>query len=168
MKFIIFLSLLFSAAIAADPYFVIENQDSLYYHGQKIVLLSTEHRYIGQVSYIKLSLSPYAIVHSLYVDPAYRGQGNAKSLLQKVLAVAAQYNVHTFFIQPGPFEFQRNTAISITGNERTVAMEKLVHLYESLGFYRIQNKILHWLLVILYRIFAIDEDAYYCMVYHMP
>jgi len=117
---------------------------------------------IGFVSYTKISLVPFYIIHNLYVYPRFRKKGYGKQLLQYVCSVIQQQGGTRAYIQPGPFEIVNGHTIK-DGILHEQKMQFLVHFYQKYGFQKV-NPVLTKISSVLYRLMHIPEDARYLMV----
>lgn len=121
------------------------------------LLCSLEEKAIGQISYKKIFDTSY-LLHTLYIDPQYRGQRYSHSLVD-----SAQNHLSSLakklYIQPGPFERGRQ----LEKAEKIVKSEKLIRLYTSYGFSPAsvrEKRVAYW----IYKCFVIDDDSSLLMV----
>lgn len=61
----------------------------------------------------------HAEVAGVYVEPAYRGCGNASRLVEAVLAEIARYGVRTTFLRPSPLSKSLYERLGFTEDDRS-------------------------------------------------
>jgi GNAT superfamily N-acetyltransferase len=124
--------------------------------------LYNDKQHIGFVSYCKIALVPFYVIHNLYVYPQYRKQGYGKKLLIYVCDSIKNQGAKKAYIQPGPFEIIDGKTVGIDPLYKQ-EIKRLITFYQDYGF----DNVGHTLSVIasfVYRLMNIDEDAQYLMV----
>ena len=61
----------------------------------------------------------HAEVAGVYVEPAYRGHGNASRLVEAVLAEITRYGVRTTFLRPSPLSKPLYERLGFTEDDRS-------------------------------------------------
>lgn len=103
---------------------------------QHKVVLQVQDTPVGFINYgVYLSSPTTAGFFSFYIEKKYRGVGNGRQLLKRSIAYLKEKGFKAITIRPGPFELdEQGHPVDLTGTEHTKAQEKLVRLYESVGF----------------------------------
>jgi GNAT superfamily N-acetyltransferase len=130
--------------------------------GKKIVMKVGKTR-VGFINYAQVNsfFNVYAL-YELYIDPAYRGKGYAKSLINYTCRRLFKMGAAKIFIQPGPFE-EEEEEDDLSDEEYKEKLLKIVCLYKSSGFYSAPN----WMKTMakgIYKTMGIIEDPKYLMI----
>jgi GNAT superfamily N-acetyltransferase len=126
------------------------------------VNLYNKDKRIGFISYTKTPIVPFYIIHSLYVQPQYRGQGYGKKLLLYVCDIIKTEGGRRAYIQPGPFEIVNGCAVNVDSLYQE-KIQRLIELYKKCGFKSVFYP-MTLLASMLYTIMGIQEDPRYLMV----
>lgn len=118
--------------------------------------------HIGFVSYRKIPLTSFYVVHSLYVNPNYRNQGYGKRLVMYVYNLIRCNGGTRIYIQPGPFEMENDKGVKVTKDYQE-RMRNLIAFYKKMGF-QWTHKVTSSFASFIYKIMGIDENAKYLMV----
>src|SRR5437879_3630524 len=100
------------------------------------IYMYENNQQIGFVSYRKIPLIPFYIIHNLYVYPQFRKKGYGKQLLQYVCSVVQQQGATRAYIQPGPFEIV-NGRTKKDGDLYEQNMQFLIQFYQKYGFQKV-------------------------------
>lgn len=139
-----------------------ELQPSKEYAHDIDINLYEDNTRIGFISYTKVFLVPFYIIHNLYVYPQYRWQGYGKKLLLYTCNIIKKLGAKRAYIQPGPFEIIKGRTVGV-GALYEQEMKRIIALYKKCGFRPIARATALFA-VLLYKLMSIDEDARYLMV----
>lgn len=118
---------------------------------------------IGFIRYTELPLSFY-IVHSFFVYPAFRNQGNGDILFKYALSVLKARKARLLFIQPGPFDITNHKFYNLPcGKEREEKIKRLINFYRKNGF-NYASWMYRKAAAVTYQLAQIEEDSRYLMV----
>ncbi len=132
--------------------------------GYKLIIYDKAD-YIGSITTLQLPGIRDHILLDLYIKPAFRGRGYAKTLLALAVQDLEAHAIKRIFIQPGPFERDGHDDVhQLTGDERQTKLASLERLYSSFGFRRANSTALSMLLRVVYTILGVHEDPTYVMV----
>lgn len=164
MKSFMLANILLSCFISSQLFSVMrfEIQPSQEHSSDGNVNLYNEDKRIGFVSYTKMPIVPFYIIHSLYVHPQYRGQGYGKKLLLYVCDVIKKQDARRAYIQPGPFEIVNGCTVDV-GALYKQKIQQFIELYKKCGFKSVSYP-MTLLADMIYKIMDIQQDAQYLMV----
>lgn len=122
-----------------------------------------ENEECGSITYNHYPFSIF-IIHSFFVPKQFRNQGIGTQLLIRTLEQMAPLQPHIIFIQPGPFELDKDCSqIHVPKEEYDNRMKILVNFYTKYGF-RSALAIVKKTAQLLYKLCGIEENAEYLMV----
>lgn len=130
-----------------------ENKICYYLDGQEI----------GFLSYTKMPLFSFYILHTLYVHPQYRNNGYGKYILEYACSCLKKLGASRLYIQPGPFEINEDGYLVTALASYDGRLESLIEFYRKSGFI-FASKLLACSAYFLYKCVGIDENAQYLMV----
>lgn len=126
-----------------------------------ITMSDSHNACIGFVSYRKILISSWYVIHSLYVYPKFRRKGYGSTLIKKTCALLKTLKATRVYIQPGPFELDHDElAFSKKGYQKK--MTALITFYKKLGFEPVHS-VTSALARFIYFFMKIDEDSRYLM-----
>lgn len=156
-------SLLFCSLnnINYDKSFAHEIIDSGIFTNVTDISYSISQKEIGSISYTKMPLLNYYVIHSFYIKPEFRNHGHGHELILYLFNYLKAMGATRVYIQPGPFEMGPNFSFSQKAYEENT--QKLIKLYKSVGFDFV-GKISSNLAYILYYFMSLKENSNYLMV----
>ena len=128
----------------------------------EVGILNNTQDLIGTITYLQIPFSIY-ILHSFFIDPAFRNKGYGTRLLEHVIQLITKRSPRLILVQPGPFELKNGQVQNLTpGPGREQYLHKITAFYARNGFQpapSVLRKFSH----LLYRIIGINEDPQYLM-----
>jgi len=118
---------------------------------------------VGYVSYTKIPLFSFYILHTLYVHPQYRNHGYGKQMLEYACSCLKKLGASRLYIQPGPFEINEDGYLVTALASYDGRLEALIEFYRKSEF-EFASKLLAGFAYLLYKCVGIDENAQYLMV----
>jgi GNAT superfamily N-acetyltransferase len=128
------------------------------------IICYVKQNLVGSISYTKIPLLPYYIIHSLFVYRQRRKQGHGEALLMHACDTIEHNGGTKIYIQPGPFEIQNNTMVAI--NDPVIfeqQLQNLLKFYQKRGFEYVST-CTALSAYVLYKLMRINENAQYLMV----
>ncbi len=118
---------------------------------------------IGFVSYTKMPVFDFYIIHTFYIYPEFRNRGYGSHLFGYCVNHLKSINASRVYVQPGPFEIEGDVVEFVCDASREVGIQKLVKLYRSHGFDFV-GKAVSCFARIVYKVVGIDEESDYLMM----
>lgn len=134
----------------------------VFYNETRIVCFDDNHE-IGYISYTKAPFFSYYILHTFYVHPTYRKQGYGTQLLNYASNYVEQLGAQKIYVQPGPFEINKNGYLIKPKDDSQEKLKTLVSFYEQHGFTPASTALIYCAQMAYYSI-SLDENANYLMV----
>lgn len=163
LKLLLSLILLFSLPCFSQTSFKIDRLKSGIFNNRTKISLTIHGKTIGFASFTKIPFFSYYALHSLYVYPQYRNKGFGSKIMTYTENYLQSMKAQRIYIQPGPFEINRDISNNNSYNTKT---KQLVKLYRKLG-YKLCHRITQFFARVVYRCMGIDENADYLMVKNM-
>lgn len=152
--FVLFLLVTWNEILAIRFNLAISNDDAT------ITLYDNHNNRVGFVSYKKIPITSWYIIHSLYVYPKFRRKGYGSALIKQMCKLLKDLHATRIYIQPGPFEL--NNKPPIKGNSYKEKMKELIKFYKKLGF-KYTNSIVSAIAAVVYFFSGIHENSRYLM-----
>ncbi len=102
---------------------------------QEKIVIEAQGKPVGYLNYTAYHSSPHtAGIYNLYIDPSNRGHGYARTLLTHTLSYLEKKGYNEILITPGPFEYFEGKLVDLEGEDFSIAQERLIRLYKTVGF----------------------------------
>jgi GNAT superfamily N-acetyltransferase len=141
----------------------IETAQSNFFDVGKTILVDNNIR-IGTLTYAKLPFLKWYILYDFYVRKDFRNKGYGTLLMETVLKKLLLKGARKIFVQPGPFELTYDN-LNLDEQKKEERLNKLIKFYARNGFFVINNTVITKGLALLYKVFGIQEDPQFIMMY---
>ncbi len=139
----------------AKEHFAVQLLDTGLINNETKIYLYEDTQEIGFISYTKIPLLSWYILHTFYVHPEVRNRGYGTKLLVHSCDTLKNSGAQVVYIQPGPFEIINGKFQNVQSPEPNI--KKLVKLYTKYDFIPV-DRITRIFTYILYTCMGIDEN----------
>lgn len=130
---------------------------------ETIIESAIENKTIGFIYFVHFPFSIY-VLHTFFIYPEWREKGYGTKLLAFATCYLKKLGARFIFIQPGPFDIKNGEFENIkNGKARDVKIKKLINLYTSVGFKKV-NRFISTLSKFIYYCAKIEENPDHLMI----